>query len=345
MASGHHAVAPPEKATGAPDQAPTSSTKVVSIGAALVLAAILLFYSLKGIDWQQVARTAAHAKSAYLGVAIAIATASLFLRAMRWRVLLSARKPVDVRIAFSATAAGYLGNNFLPARSGELVRTAMIASGTGLDPAYVLATALSERAADAVVLVITAAIALISLPVRPGWTAAATKPFALIALIGVLAIAALPRLESTAAKVIHRLPIGKSIRLRIAAMMGHALQGMRTFHDPSRLLAFAGLTIVIWSMDALATVVGSAALGFSMPIRVAFLLLAALGLASALPSTPGYVGIFQFVAITVLTPFGFNRTDAVTFILFAQALNYVVIGFWGALGLMQYRRIRAVPQT
>jgi hypothetical protein len=46
-----------------------------------------------------------------------------------------------------------------------------------------------------------------------------------------------------------------------------------------------------------------------------------------------------------LTPFGFNRTDAVTFILFAQALNYVVIGFWGALGLMQYRRIRAAPQT
>jgi spermidine synthase len=71
---------------------------------------------------------------------------------------------------------------------------------------------------------------------------------------------------------------------------------------------------------------------------VAFLLIAALGLASALPSTPGYVGIYQFVAVTVLPPFGLSRTDAIAYILVAQALAYVVIGFWGSIGLLQYRR-------
>jgi uncharacterized membrane protein YbhN (UPF0104 family) len=59
---------------------------------------------------------------------------------------------------------------------------------------------------------------------------------------------------------------------------------------------------------------------------------------SALPSTPGYVGIYQFVAVTVLTPFGFSRADAIAFIVVAQALMYVVIGFWGAIGLSRYRR-------
>ena len=68
------------------------------------------------------------------------------------------------------------------------------------------------------------------------------------------------------------------------------------------------------------------------------LLLASLGLGSALPSTPGYVGIFQFVAVTVLLPFGFSRTDAIAYILVAQAMGYIVIGFWGALGLIRYRR-------
>ena len=65
-----------------------------------------------------------------------------------------------------------------------------------------------------------------------------------------------------------------------------------------------------------------------------------MGLGSALPSTPGYVGIYQFVAVTVLTPFGFSRTDAIAYILVAQALGYVVIGIWGSIGLLKYRRSR-----
>jgi len=42
----------------------------------------------------------------------------------------------------------------------------------------------------------------------------------------------------------------------------------------------------------------------------------------------------------VLTPFGFSRTDAIAYILVAQALMYIVIGFWGSLGLWRYRRAR-----
>jgi uncharacterized membrane protein YbhN (UPF0104 family) len=113
---------------------------------------------------------------------------------------------------------------------------------------------------------------------------------------------------------------------------------MRAFHDLPRLSGFLGLTILIWSLDAIGTVIGGAALGFRFQIAVAFLLLAGLGLGSALPSTPGYVGIYQFVAVAVLTPFGFSRTDAISYILVAQASMYVVIGFWGALGLWRYRR-------
>jgi uncharacterized membrane protein YbhN (UPF0104 family) len=115
---------------------------------------------------------------------------------------------------------------------------------------------------------------------------------------------------------------------------------MRAFHDVRRLCAFAGLTVLIWCLDATGTVITASALGFRLPMAGAFLLIASLGLGSALPSTPGYVGIYQFVAVTVLVPFGFSRTDAIAYILVAQAVSYVVIGFWGALGLLRYRRSR-----
>jgi hypothetical protein len=55
------------------------------------------------------------------------------------------------------------------------------------------------------------------------------------------------------------------------------------------------------------------------------LLITAMGLGSALPSTPGYVGIYQFVAVTVLVPFGFTRDAALAYILVAQAISYVTV--------------------
>jgi uncharacterized protein (TIRG00374 family) len=315
-----------------------STPKAISLVVACGLAAVLLAYSVRGIDWRQVVSTARHANGIELAAVMALATGSLFLRSLRWRLLLSAELSVSVASAFWATAAGYFGNNFLPARAGELVRTAMIASRLRLDPAFVLATALSERAADAVALVVFAAAALVALPVRPGWTSAAVKPFAVIGLVGVLSIAVLPRIESAAANVLNLLPLPQRMRQKLASLLEQVLRGIRTFHDARRLFGFLGFTLLIWSSDAVGAVLGAAALGFDMSLPVAFLLLASLGLGSALPSTPGYVGIYQFVAVSVLTPFGFTRTDAVAFILVAQALSYVLIGFWGSLGLLIHRR-------
>ena len=124
-------------------------------------------------------------------------TASLFLRAFRWRILLTAEGPPwTPPSAFLATSAGYFGNNFLPARAGELVRTFMISSRCRLNSAYVLATALSERVADAIALVVISSLVLLMLPAQPGWLANAARPFAILGLTGALMIALLPRMES-----------------------------------------------------------------------------------------------------------------------------------------------------
>jgi uncharacterized membrane protein YbhN (UPF0104 family) len=162
----------------------------------------------------------------------------------------------------------------------------------------------------------------------------------MIGLLGALGIAVLPLLEPVARSAIERAPLPQSLRPRALAAMEHGLRGIRAFHDARRLSGFLALTVLIWCLDALGTVVVGAAIGFRIPISLAFLLIAGLGLGSALPSTPGYVGIYQFVAVTVLTPFGFSRTDAIAYILVAQALMYVVIGLWGSLGLWRYRLAR-----
>jgi uncharacterized membrane protein YbhN (UPF0104 family) len=167
------------------------------------------------------------------------------------------------------------------------------------------------------------------------------KPIAIAGLTGALAIALLPFCESLVRRLFDRLPMPDRLRSPLARAIEGGMQGVRAFHDARRLLAFLGLTVVIWGLDAAGAVIGASALGLRFPLAVAFLLIAGLGVGSALPSTPGYVGIYQFVAVSVLTPFGFSRTDAIAYILVAQALFFVVIGFWGSIGLWRQRHPRS----
>jgi len=301
----------------------------------LALAAGLLYYSLGGIEWARVWSIVRGARPPEVALALVSISLALFLRAYRWRVLLLAEAPVPVPLAFWATSAGYLGNNVLPARAGEVVRTVMISSRCGMSRAFVLTTALSERVVDAIALITISGTVLLTLHERPGWLADAARPFAILGLAGVTCIAVVPAFESLWFRLLGRLPVPHRLRETVEHILRQGLQGIRSFHDAGRLVRFLGLTAVIWLLDGLTTVLSAHAIGLTIGLPLAFLLVAGLGLGSALPSTPGYVGIYQFVAVSVLTPFGFSRTDAIAYILFFQAIGYLVVLSWGLIALGQ----------
>lgn len=299
----------------------------------LALAAVFLYFSLRGIDWKSVWATLKSARLPIVAAATGMMSVTLFLRSYRWRVLLLARRQVSVPLAFWATSAGYLGNNVLPARAGEVIRTLMISRRSGMSKAFVLTTALSERVVDAITLITISAIVLLIMPVQVGWLSTAARPFAIVGLTGAAAIALLPPFERFWFRFLQRLPLPEKIRTPIEHILEQVLEGIRSFHDFGRLAKFLGLTALIWFVDGLTTVVAANSIGVHIRLQVAFLLIAGLGLGSALPSTPGYVGIYQFVAVNVLSPFGVRRDDAIAYILLFQAMNYVLVLLWGLIGI------------
>jgi uncharacterized protein (TIRG00374 family) len=300
---------------------------------AFAITGVLLYFSLRGVDWREVGRTLSRARIPYIVLTLGISSLALFFRAVRWRILLQAGAPVRVSTAFWASSAGYFGNSFLPARAGELIRTYIISARTGLSKTFVLTTALAERLSDAVALVIISSIILLTLSQRPGWLQHAARPFAVLGLTGAVSIAVLPRMEHTWGTLLHSLPLPHALRNKLAAILTQVLVGLRTFHDAGRMARFAGLTIVIWCSDATAMVVLATSLGLSISLPVAFLLITGLGLGSALPATPGYVGIYQFVAVSILMPFGFSKSDAIAYSFLSQATQYAFTTFFGLLAI------------
>ncbi|ABF41851.1 conserved hypothetical protein [Candidatus Koribacter versatilis Ellin345] len=322
-----------------PDRNTSSTRSRIILVAAIALAALLLYLSLRKLDWREVWRAIAACRLPLLGVTLVISFGAYFLRGLRWRVLLNTQAKLPVLRVFWANTAGYLGNNVLPARAGELIRTAMVSSQSGLSKTFVLTTALAERLMDAIVLIIAGTVVLHVVPNKPDWLDRVSTPLLFVATVAGLALLLMPLFEQTARKLAAKLPFSEKLRQRLAGMIEHIADGVRSFHDPVSFLQFALLTFGIWSLDAYATVILAKAMGLQMSILVALLLIVGLAMGSALPSTPGYIGIYQFVAVTVLTPFHFTREQAIAFILIAQANGLVVTAILGSIGLLQYRRM------
>ena len=116
----------------------------------VVLAALFLYLALKNLDWAAFWITLSNAQFGFLPVVLAWGSLSYFVRALRWRVLLSAEKPISRLESFWANMSGYLCNNILPARAGELIRAAYVNRAAGLSLSFALASGLSERLMDVI---------------------------------------------------------------------------------------------------------------------------------------------------------------------------------------------------
>jgi len=277
------------------------------------------------VDWSGVWRTIAGARWGLVVVGGAFTCCSFFLRAVRWRILLNAEARLSVGLVFCANMSGYLGNAFLPARAGELVRTLIVSGRSRLSKTYVLTTALSERLMDVIALVLWSSIILLGVHPKPRWMADVSRTAAVVATLGAISIAVLPHTGSLCRGLIGRVPLPHKLRDGLLHLVDQVLLGMRAFHSAGRFLGFAALTVAIWLSDACTAMICGRGLGLQLSFPVAMLLITAMGLGSALPSTPGYVGIYQFVAVTVLVPFGFSKDAALAYILVAQAIGYVTV--------------------
>jgi glycosyltransferase 2 family protein len=304
---------------------------------ALSLAAALLWWTLRGVDWHRVAGLLSRARWTLVALACTFSSLACFFRSLRWRLLLSARHRLGAATVFWATMAGYLSNNLLPARAGEFIRSVIISRRSTLSKTYVLTTALTERLTDTIVLVVASRLLLTGIQQKPAWLDGASITACVLGLLGLAVVLLVRFSHGTIRRALSGFPLPLHLGDRLKGLLEQVVLGFSALDDTGRLARFCGLTALIWVADAAGSMIMARALGLTLSFSVAVLLLTALGLGSALPSTPGYIGVYQYVAITVLVPFAFTRDEALAYILLAQAAGYVVITFWGTIGFWRTR--------
>ena len=303
----------------------------------IALAGVLLYFALRGVDWPRVAATIAHCRWQYLCLACGCSAMAYIVRAMRWRFLLTAKENIAPATVLWASSVGYLANNYLPARAGELVRTEMISSRSKLSRIYVFTTAIAERVIELIVLVFMAWLGALTLAYKPAWLSHLVLIVLLCAAAGTVFLVALPGIDRSRTGFVAHFPVSAPLKRKLHGVAESVTLALGALRSPKRLTRVCAATSLVWLLDATASVILAHGLGMQMPLAVALLLSTGLALGNALPSTPGAIGIFQFAAVTVLMPFHFTRSDAIAYILVAQAASYFVITTLGLIGLWRYR--------
>ncbi len=267
------------------------------------------------------------------GAAVA---AGVLLRAWRWQLLfeVGARPPFS-HVA-NALLIGYLFNNILPARAGELARVQALGRRSGLSRAQVLATVVLERVFDLVVLVALLAAAAPFLP-KVDWLNAAIVLGAVPAAALVAAALVVRRYGVRAARVLVR-PLGLLPRLdrsrleRIAVAVVRGLAGITVGRLTLTALA---VTTVSWLVLALSVWLLLLGTELDADFGTALLILVATNLVLVLPSSPAALGAFEAAVVVALAAYGVARAEALSFALLLHALNlfpYLAFGY-GALVL------------
>ena len=190
---------------------------------------------------------------------------------------------------------------------------------------------------DAAILVLISLLAITSLGNLPSALVNATTTMAVLSLVGLIGLFFAPHLKKQIEWGVGKVIVFKKIRELVLTFLERILLGMRTLQLPGKLVQFLAYSLVIWTLDTVIAIGVGAAFNISIPFSTAIIIIAALGLSSAIPSTPGYIGVYQFAAVAVMTPFGYQLADILVFIIAYQMIGYLGLGIWGGIGFWRLR--------
>jgi uncharacterized protein (TIRG00374 family) len=305
------------------------------IGAAISVVAIWLV--LRSVDVGQTLEILRAADLGWIGLVAVLVAVDLLVRALRWQRLVAPIGHVGFLPMLGYLLIGYLANNVLPARLGELVRSHYLGDREGLSRTTTLGTVVVERVVDFVVVVAIASAAILVLSVR-GIVANAV-------LVGV-ALAALLAAAIAIGIAAHRLPGAERIATiagrwpRLTDLAGKLRGGLAVAGRPRTLGEALGLSLIAWGATVLAFAAAGQAVGIELTIGQASLLAAGVALVTAVPAGPANLGTFELAAVEIAKAVGVppHEAFAIALLVHATILALTSVGGLIALARLGWRR-------
>ena len=275
-----------------------------------------------------------------------VATTIFPLRAIRWRIILEPTAPnLPLGSLWRSIAIGMMVNNVYPARLGEIARAYALTRETNrVSLTSSVASLAVDRVFDALTLMILLVSAMLApdfprgitiggQPVQRGAMIFAAGAVGLFVVLYV--IVAFPEfLVRLYARVAGR--VAPKLVDRGSAIIHSFSEGLGVLRSPRRFVAVFFWALAHWLVNGLAFWIGFKALGIEAPFSAANFLQGIIAIGVALPSSPGFFGVFEFFAVTGLAVYSIPKDQAISWAIGYHILSFIPIT---VIGLYYFARL------
>jgi len=293
----------------------------------IVLIAAILYF----VDFRQMGEAIREANYWILLMSLPLAFIWLAVRGIVWRTLL--RNRASYKDVFLTLGEGYLMNNFLPFRLGELGKAFLLSRKSELQFMEIIPTIVIERAVD---LAYSAAILLVSLPFVVGAEGAGQIGIivGVVVFIGLVVLYLIARNREWALNLFNTLSERWPVLQKIGgSFIEPLLDGLAVLTDGWLFVRFLFWMTINWGIAILSYYLIVRAFFPQAEVIWAFFGLGLAAFGNAVPSLPGAIGTFEGAfggALTILTG---DQSTALAAALAGRLYNYLSTSIVGVIGL------------
>ena len=293
-----------------------------------------LWWAFRGIHYREVVDILGDVRYIWAAPIFGATLLSIWIRAYRWKVMLEPMVDVPLSKAYSSTMIGFMANNILPMRLGEVVRAYALGRSVGVSKSAAFATIVVERAFDLVALLLFLGVLLLRYSFD-----ARFKTLGYIALMGCVVMFLVMALAQWKRDLVRRLfsfcirvfPGG--IRHKLDDLFEKFLDGFEVLSRGHHVLKVMWLSILVWLSMAMSFFFANLTFGLDLPIISSLVMTVVCALGVMVPSGPGFVGTFEVAAKYGLMLF--KTPDRIPLVSEEVAISYAIF----------YHAIQFVPLT
>lgn len=312
----------------------------------LAVTVLFLWLALRDVPFADVGRAIAGANWLILvGISVPTYLVLLWLRALRWGHLTDPIQPISRASLGRAVTVGFMANNIFPLRMGEVVRCWYLSRESGASVAALFGTVILERIIDTIC--VLALVGIVIAWQGSGGDGSLAQGALLLVPVALLPIGGLVLLKAAPEFVIRVAGIVLRPLPRLAGLSERLIrrfhEGLGALSGGSHLFWIALYSALIWLVvSPTAILAGFLSLGIDLGspsrfVEATWVTQAAIGVAVALPSAPGFFGIFHFACKVALVRFGVSPETAVAAGTLIHAIMWVTLTGLGLL-ILRARR-------
>jgi glycosyltransferase 2 family protein len=315
------------------------ATRVVITGLGFVVSGVFLVVAVHRLDSRAILQVLGGAHLVpWVPAAIASYLLGHVVRGMRCTRLLAGQAHLPLATGANVVVVGYAVNNLLPARAGELARSAMVSERTGIPFAHSLTIIFIERILDGLAILVVFLVA--------AWLTAFSVPWLKVPLWASLVVFVSAALVVAVAAALPGVPVTITSRLtarlpprwqrRAVSLAGSFSAGVSAIGSVRRAGRLFALSLLVWCFEAGMFLLLLPALDLPLQAPWAMLAMAVTNLGLMVPSSPGFIGSFHLFCMKTVAALGVDPTTAFAYAVLVHAAFYVPVTLWGVAALFRY---------